>query len=100
MAADQALLETAGQTGQPVMRIYQWSPYCISLGYHQSFESIDLAVCKSKGVDVVRRPTGGRAVFHAQEVTYAVIIPKESVFYRENLTELHTVISQGLAGGL
>lgn len=100
MGRDQSLLELAGESGRPVMRIYQWDPWCISLGYHQEAESIDLNACTGDGVDVVRRPTGGRAVFHAQEVTYAVVIPKESVFYRENLTELYTLISQGLARGI
>ncbi|MBN2417090.1 lipoate--protein ligase family protein [bacterium] len=100
MGCDQALLELAGESGLPVMRVYQWHPWCISLGYHQEADSIDLEACAADGVDVVRRPTGGRAVYHAQELTYAVIIPKESAFYRENLTELYTLISEGLASGI
>jgi len=100
MAADQTLLEMADETGQPLMRVYQWDPWCISLGYHQSRESIDENSCRKRGVEVVRRPTGGRAVYHAHEVTYAVIIPKESEFYRENLTALYELISAGLVRGL
>lgn len=100
MGSDQALLELSGESARPVMRVYQWDPWCISLGYHQAADSLDMAACAADGIDVVRRPTGGRAVYHAREVTYAVVIPKESAFYRENLTELYTLISEGLAGGI
>jgi lipoate-protein ligase A len=77
MAIDQALLDYSWETGSPVFRVYQWNPFCISLGYHQKEDSLDLKMCRQEGVDVVRRPTGGRAVFHALEVTYAVVIPKQ-----------------------
>src|SRR5687768_11322659 len=56
-----------------VLRLYSWDPATISLGYQQSIEHVDRAACQSHGIDLVRRPTGGRAVLHKNELTYAVI---------------------------
>ncbi|MEI6651111.1 MAG: biotin/lipoate A/B protein ligase family protein [Chlorobiaceae bacterium] len=52
-------------------RFYAWRPYAITLGYNQDVLGIDSDKCRSAGIDVVRRPTGGRAVFHAEEFTYS-----------------------------
>jgi len=74
-------------TAPNILRLYTWKPYAISLGYMQSEESIDLAACAEAGIDVVRRPTGGRAVFHAEELTYAVIMrsdPSEGIYATHN----------------
>lgn len=56
------------------VRLYSWKPYCVSLGKHQHIESINHEVVGNLGYDVVFRPTGGRAVLHANEVTYCVCI--------------------------
>jgi lipoate-protein ligase A len=56
-----------------VLRLYSWQPAAVSIGYQQRMESIDLEACRANGMDVVRRPTGGRAVLHKNEITYAVI---------------------------
>lgn len=56
-----------------VLRLYSWQPAAVSIGYQQRIESIDLDACRAHRVDVVRRPTGGRAVLHKNEITYAVI---------------------------
>ena len=79
MAVDEALLETyAAQALSPTLRFYTWSPPALSLGYAQSIASdIDLSCCQALGIDVVRRPTGGRAVLHDREVTYSVIIRED-----------------------
>jgi lipoate-protein ligase A len=77
MARDLALLEqvVAGRS-LPVLRLYRWQPPCLSLGRHQEVgTSVDLDFCRRNGIDVVRRPTGGRAVLHHLELTYAVITP-------------------------
>ncbi len=55
-------------------RTYQWTPWCVSLGTHQSASAIDLDMCVERGYDVVHRPTGGRAVLHANELTYALAL--------------------------
>lgn len=56
-----------------VLRLYSWQPSAVSIGFQQKMETLDLDACRAKGIDAVRRPTGGRAVLHANELTYAVI---------------------------
>ena len=76
MALDEALLLSC-QKGDspPVLRLYLWKPPAVSIGYFQSAEkTVDLKKCKDKGVDVVRRITGGRAVLHEDEITYSVCV--------------------------
>ena len=77
MALDEALLLTheAG-AAPPTLRVYGWCQPTLSLGYAQNArQEVELAVCQAQGVAVVRRPTGGRAVLHDQEVTYSVVMP-------------------------
>ena len=75
MAVDEALLE-ALRLGlvPPTLRAYRWARPTLSLGYAQRTDSVDLAAAAAAGVDVVRRPTGGRAVLHAGDFTYAVAV--------------------------
>src|SRR4051794_7718868 len=61
-----------------VLRLYSWEPWAVSIGYQQSMDAVDLEACREKGIDVIRRPTGGRAVLHANEMTYAVIARSEA----------------------
>jgi lipoate-protein ligase A len=76
MARDVALLEAVSQgESHPALRLYGWDPPCLSLGRHQGEEAADLDFCLAEGVDVVRRPTGGRALLHHLELTYAVVAP-------------------------
>ncbi len=56
-------------------RTYTWEPWTVSLGKHQQDEQIDREALVSSGFDLVRRPTGGRAVLHAEELTYCIAIP-------------------------
>lgn len=82
MALDDALLHAVAEgSSPPILRLYRWQPATLSLGYAQaSGDGVDLAACREAGVDVVRRPTGGRAVYHDREVTYAVIAPVDGCF--------------------
>jgi lipoate-protein ligase A len=76
MAIDEVLLDSvAAGTAPPTIRFYAWAPSCLSLGYFQAFEVVDVAGCRRLGVDVVRRPTGGRAILHDRELTYSVALP-------------------------
>ena len=100
MAVDQATLDYAEIVARPTMRVYRWRPYCISLGFHQKQDRIDIERCSRDGIDIVRRPTGGRAVFHAEEVTYSVVIPKGSESFSSKLEEVYNAISRGLAAGI
>lgn len=82
MALDDALLRAvADGSSPPVLRLYRWQPATLTLGYAQSaVDGVDVGACGAAGIDVVRRPTGGRAVFHDREVTYAVIAPVGGLF--------------------
>jgi lipoate-protein ligase A len=77
MARDLALLEhVVMDRSLPALRLYGWRPLCLSLGRHQEVDTaVDLDFCRHNGIDVVRRPTGGRAVLHHIELTYSVITP-------------------------
>jgi lipoate-protein ligase A len=76
----------AEELDRPILRFYGWQPACISLGYHQNASDINQNRCRSEKIDVVRRPTGGRAILHAKELTYSVIYPYRNLdiqnFYR------------------
>ena len=78
-------------------RIYRWQPYCISLGANQSFNDINLDRAVGDGIDVVKRPTGGRAILHAEELTYSVVLPLNHQF---SPREIYFKISAALMRGL
>jgi lipoate-protein ligase A len=101
MAVDEAILESAGRGDSlPTLRLYAWDPPCLSLGYAQPYADVDLARLKERGWDVVRRPTGGRAILHADELTYAVAGQASHPILAGNVLEsynrLARVISQAL----
>jgi len=76
MARDMAMLEAVAEGhARPALRLYGWDPPCLSLGRHQGVGAADLDFCQAEGIDVVRRPTGGRALLHHLEITYAVVAP-------------------------
>ena len=76
MTLDVALLDDAAATGRAFLRLYRWSPPCLSFGRNEpALVRYDRAEIERRGWDVVRRPTGGRAVWHEDEVTYAVAAP-------------------------
>jgi lipoate-protein ligase A len=76
MARDVAVLHAvADGAAPPTLRLYGWAPPCLTLGRHQELTAANLDFCRAEGIDVVRRPTGGRALLHHLELTYAVIAP-------------------------
>jgi lipoate-protein ligase A len=76
MARDMAVLEAvAAGSSPPTFRFYGWAPPCLTIGKHQGLDAVDLGFCRAEGVDVVRRPTGGRALLHHLELTYSVVAP-------------------------
>ncbi|MBE0538123.1 MAG: lipoate--protein ligase family protein [Ignavibacterium sp.] len=80
-----------------ILRIYRWNPYCISLGANQSFEDIDLSKTRYHQIDVVKRPTGGRAILHSQEITYSVIYPIDFNTSAKNVyCEINLALRKGL----
>lgn len=75
METDVRLAEAARESPtENSLRLYSWSPPAISIGYNQSFEDFDLNKLRHDGIDIVRRPTGGRAILHWHELTYNVVM--------------------------
>jgi lipoate-protein ligase A len=80
-----------------VLRLYSWNPYCISLGANQSIEDINLEKTEADGIDVVKRPTGGRAILHSEELTYSVIYPIGEFISAKNIyNEINLALRRGL----
>ena len=101
MAVDEALaLEAAEGTAAPTLRVFSWQPACISLGYHQRVEEIDRERCAADGVDLVRRPTGGRAILHEEELTYSVVIPCSNPLFQQETLQTYELLSRALVQGL
>lgn len=76
MAGDQALLDRAQTSGECVVRLYEWSHPTLTLGRNQPARAhYDRDRARAQGVDIVRRPTGGRAILHHRELTYSVTAP-------------------------
>ena len=98
MALDLALLELAERRGEGFVRFYRWKPWCLSFGRHEpALRRYDRGRIEQQGLDTVRRPTGGRAVWHARELTYAVAAP---VAWFGSLGESYRAIHQAIADAL
>ncbi len=101
MVIDEVLATTiVPETKVPIFRLYRWKPYTISLGYHQNPGEFRIDLLERDGIGLVKRPTGGRAVFHAEEMTYSVIVPRGSDFFAEDIFTTYNKISLGLLEGL
>lgn len=97
MAFDVALAEELLALGQVnTLRLYGWSPPAISLGWNQSDEALDRERVLAAGIDIVRRPTGGRAILHSDELTYSVVMLSAT----KNVLEVYDTISKALVCGL
>ncbi len=97
MAFDESLARAlAAGGGTPSLRLFRWLPWAISLGHNQAAEELDAARCAADGVDIVRRPTGGRAILHAEELTYSVVMPAG----RKSILQVYNEISAALVWGL
>src|SRR5258708_39409593 len=76
MAVDEAILEAGGRGDSlPTLRLYSWTPPCLSLGYSQPIGDPDLSPIEARGCLVVRQLTGGRAILHTDPLTYNVALP-------------------------
>ncbi|MGD8813642.1 MAG: biotin/lipoate A/B protein ligase family protein [Anaerolineales bacterium] len=97
MALDDAILEAISEgISPPTLRLYAWEPPCLSLGYAQSYADVDHARLKKKGWDLVRRPSGGRAILHTDELTYALIAPNHHRDFKGGVLGSYRHFSQGL----
>lgn len=102
MAVDESVLRHVASGESPAtFRLYGWKPPAVSIGYFQSLEEeVDLDVCKELGVDVVRRITGGGAVFHDDEVTYSAVVPENWESIPDSIPESYQFICEGILEGL
>ena len=97
MALDHALAEH-NQPGEGVTRLYAWSPATVSFGRNEPTRGLyDREAASREGLGFVRRPTGGRAVLHAHEVTYCSVLPVHAL---GGLREAYLRINEGLVAGL
>jgi lipoate-protein ligase A len=98
MGLDEAILESVSQgRNLPTLRLYGWSPAAVSVGYFQGLrEEVDLEACIRHGVDVVRRISGGGAVFHQEELTYSIIIPIDHPLGGRDIGESYTRLCAGI----
>jgi lipoate-protein ligase A len=104
MAIDEAVLicRSRGEV-QNTLRFYMWDPSTVSIGFFQSLHAeVDLDACKREGVDVVRRITGGGAVFHDSEgeVTYSLVVGEEDGIVPRDIIQSYRVICDGIIEGL
>jgi lipoate-protein ligase A len=97
MAVDEALADGVREGGPPVLRVYRWSPPCLSLGRNQPSGGYDRGEISRRGIDVVRRPTGGRAVLHHRELTYSVAAREDAL---GTLRQAYAAINRALVAGL
>ena len=97
MAVDEAILESVySGDSPPTLRLYAWQPACLSLGHAQPYAEVDKETLAANGWDIVRRPTGGRAILHVDELTYAVIAPETEPRVRGGVLESYLRLSQAL----
>ena len=101
MAVDEAILESVGDNQSlPCLRLYAWEPACLSIGYAQSWREIDHQQLADLGWDWVRRPTGGRAILHTDELTYSVIAPSSEPRVTGSVLESYQRLSMALLAAL
>lgn len=99
MAVDEAILEAviAGEQ-PPTVRFYRWAQPSISLGrFQQAEKALHLTLCRERGIQVVQRLTGGKAVLHGHDLTLCVVAPVRSFAPAHRVTEVHRRIVQALA---
>ena len=109
MALDEACCEAVatGASALPTIRFYRWQPSAVSIGYFQSLgDEINVEACADAGVDIIRRRTGGGAVYHDYEgeITYSVIVPESMLCdeqgVRLGITESYHEICGWIVNGL
>jgi lipoate-protein ligase A len=102
MATDEAMLEAhlAGDT-LPTLRVYGWRPPAVSLGRFQPVESsVDLGACRRSGVEVVRRPTGGRAILHTpEEITFSLVVSSQRLG-TSGVMEAYRSLARGIVAAM
>ncbi|HEY0996241.1 MAG TPA: hypothetical protein VGD77_09650 [Gemmatimonadaceae bacterium] len=98
MALDRALMDRAREKGEWILRVYGWRPPTLSLGRNQRAAGAwDLEAIAARGIGIVRRPTGGRAILHDREATYSVTAPAgDAGALAESCARINRILAQGL----
>ncbi|MCB0189244.1 MAG: hypothetical protein KDE31_33470, partial [Caldilineaceae bacterium] len=101
MAIDQAIAQAcAAGESPPTLRLYRWQPPAVSLGRHQPLADIDQEAARAHGYEIVRRSTGGRAILHTDELTYAVAANSEEPRVQGGVMDAYLRLSNALVRGL
>jgi len=102
MTIDEELLSRASAgENMPVLRFYTWDPPAVSLGRFQKIETaVNAEACKRRGIDIVRRISGGRAVLHCKELTYSVVARSDYPLFPSSVLGTYKAIALGLLAGL
>ena len=101
MALDEAILSTAGKRqSPPTLRLYSWQRPCLSLGFAQSASDVNLDGLSKFKWELVRRPTGGKAILHSDELTYAVIAPLDEPRVQGSVLASYLRLSEALLQSL
>ena len=101
MAVDSAIAGAVGAGRQPAtLRLYGWRPFCLSLGYGQRAREADTAALRQRGWGLVRRPTGGKAILHGDELTYSLCLPQDHPLASGDIVESYRRLSAGLLRAL
>ncbi len=97
MAVDEAMVEHIGRgDSRPTLRLFAWEPPCLSLGHAQPYGDIDLQRLAQRGWTMVRRPTGGRAILHTDELTYSVTTAPEEPLMAGTVLESYGRVAAAL----
>jgi lipoate-protein ligase A len=101
MAIDEAILESvAAGRSRSTLRFYGWTPACVSIGFGQPIGDVDRAACSRRGWHVIRRPSGGKAILHVDELTYSVCAPPDEPRVTGGIVESYGRLATGLLAGL
>ena len=101
MAVDEAILQAVGNGHiMPTLRLYSWEPACLSVGYAQPISDVDIKQLKHRKWDIVRRLTGGRAILHTDELTYAVVGPQDDPHLTGGVLASYRRLSKALMAAL
>ncbi len=102
MAIDEAVFRLNSRDGMPpTLRFFGWAPPAVSLGYFQKASlEIDVGFCRRSGIDIVRRPTGGKAVLHQHELTYSLVGTTETPLFTDDILGTYRIISSCIEDAL
>jgi lipoate-protein ligase A len=98
MGIDEAILRAVAAGRAPsTLRLYRWSPPCVTVGYFQSLaDELDLEACRAADVDAVRRITGGGAVLHDAEITYSIVLPEGHPLAPAGILDSYAILCGGI----